>query len=382
MYIINIIKHFTIASLVFFLIPLKNIEAKTINSKTINTSNSKTNIKDSNNLKNSDKTQKSNQILSPKSQNDLVKKFNNSFEIGIGKLNGKAQEIVFDGNKKLSQLDWALRDVKMLSFNFDRRLSDIFNIGLKYSNNIDHGSERGLMYDYDWLGKGYDGNINEHNWTHRSISKLKVQKIQQFKLTSSINIYNDIFFTNIGYNYDNFKWRDYAQSYIYSSYDENTDTSSNFRKNIGSFGGVRAISYKQSFYTPFIGFAVKKSFLEKRLAFDFYANYSPIARSISYDTHHLRDLNLKSKFDKMKYYNYGFNFGGKIYENLYAGIAYDFTYYPLKRGDTYVTKTSNIDSSLNELNINETYISPNSAGIRNKNQSISFNLKYNFTSNY
>ncbi len=370
MYKINIIKHFTIASLVFFLIPLKNIEAKTKNSKTINTSDSKTKIKDSNNIKNSYKTQNSNQILSPESQNDLVKKFHNSFEIGIGKLNGKAQEIVFDGNKKLSQLDWALRDVKMLSFNFDRRLSDIFNIGFKYSNNIDHGSERGLMYDYDWLGKGYDGNINEHNWTDRSISKLKVQKIQQFKLTSSFNIFQDILFANIGYNYDRFKFRDYAQSYIYSDYNTNTNTSSNFRQYQGSLNGVRAISYEQNFYTPFIGFAVKKTFLEKKLAFDFYANYSPVARAIDYDNHHLTGVKYKEKFKQMKYYNYGFNFGGKIYENLYASLAYDFTYYPLKRGDTYIYYNSKI------------YYNPDSAGIRNKSQTLSFNLKYNFTSNY
>lgn len=369
----KIINLFLLISFIFFTTSLKNLEAKEIK-KNLSPKQEKNIIKKPKiDIETSAKiptieAPKENQNLA----NNSIKLFQNSFEIGIGKLNGKAQEIVFDGNKKLSQLDWALRDVKMLSLKFDRRLSEIFNIGFKYSNNIDHGSERGLMYDYDWLGKGYDGNINEHNWTHRSISKLKVQKIQQFKLTSSFNIFQDILFANIGYNYDRFKWRDYAQSYIYSDYNSNTNTSSNFRQNQGSFNGVRAISYEQNFYTPFIGFAVKKTFLEKRLAFDFYANYSPIASAIDYDKHHLRGLDFKSKFKDMKYYNYGFNLGGKIYENLYAGLAYDFTYYPLKRGDTYLT----------DLSTNKTYLSPDSAGIRNKSQTISFNLKYNFTSNF
>jgi len=312
------------------------------------------------------------QTQNPKisANSNLTNQYQNSFEIGIGRLNGKAQEIVYDGSKKLSHLDWALRDVKMLSLKFDRRLSEIFNIGFKYSNNIDHGSERGLMYDYDWLGKGYDGNIDENNWTDRSISKLKVQKIQQFKLTSSFNIFQEIFFANIGYNYDHFRWRDYAQDYIYSDYNPNTDTAFNFRQIKGNFGGKRAISYRQSFYAPFIGLTVKKTLLDKKLDLNFYANYSPIARAIDYDKHHLRGIEFKEKFKQMKYYNYGFNLGGEIYQNLYAGLAYDFSYYPLKRGDTYTYYNSKV------------YFNPDSAGIRNKSQTLSFNLKYNFTSNY
>ena len=371
MHKIYIIKFLIIASFTFSLIPLKNIEAKTNNPKAQNpTKAEKKKSKSSNVVKNPETIANSNQVINPEPQNDLVRKFHDSFEIGIGKLNGKAQEIVYSGNKKISHLDWSLRDVKMLSFKFDSRFSEIFNIGFKYSNNIDHGSERGLMYDYDWLGKGYDGNINENNWTHRSISKLKVQKIQQFKLTSSFNIYKEIFFANLGYNYDSFKWRDYAQNYIYSSYNQNTDTAYNFRQDIGSFGGVRAVSYEQNFFVPFIGFAFKNNFFDKKLAIDFYANYSPIARAIDYDKHHLTGVEYKQKFREMKYYNYGFNLGGKIYENFYAGLGYDFTYYPLKRGDIFMYSNNKI------------YLARDSAGIRNKSQTVSFNLKYNFTSNY
>lgn len=361
---INFFKIIFVTLFILFSVISKNAEAKN------NKKSPSSKINQSNSNKDLDANSSSNSNQNSNSTNNLIKQYQNSFEIGIGRLNGKAQEIVYNGNKKVSHLDWALRDVKMLSLKFDRRLSEIFNIGFKYSNNIDHGSERGLMYNYDWLGKGYDGNIDENNWTHRSISKLKVQKIQQLKLTSSFNIFQEIFFANIGYNYDHFRWRDYSQDYIYSIYNSNTDTTSNFRQNQGNFGGKRGISYRQSFYAPFIGFTVKKTLLDKKLDLNFYANYSPIAKAIDYDKHHLRALEFKEKFKQMQYYNYGFNLGGEIYQNLYAGLAYDFSYYPLKRGDAYMKSEG------------KTYFYPDSAGIRNKSQTLSFNLKYNFTSNY
>ena len=81
--------------------------------------------------------------------------YKHSFIISLDKVNGMADEIVYNGAKKVSHLEWDIKNLKMLSLGFNSQFSDGFGARIKFSNAINNGD--GKMVDYDWIGKNYDG---------------------------------------------------------------------------------------------------------------------------------------------------------------------------------------------------------------------------------
>jgi plasminogen activator len=317
---------------------------------------------------------KKEEIKSTSSNSDNIKIYQHALTVSIDKLNGKADEIVYEGNKKLSHLEWDIKNLKMLSLGFTSKIpdlfegkSDLFETRIKFSNAINGGN--GGMVNYDWIGTNYDGNKNHENWTHRSFSDVKIQKAQQFDIAGSFNLHKEEFRFNFGYKYDRFKWRDYGGSYIYSSLNEDKTESIAFRDKVGNFNGERGITYEQIFKTPYIGFEYQKELFDKEIYANIFGNYSNLVTAEDEDMHHLRNIKFNEYFKNGKYYNWGFNILGKIKEDLYLGAGYEFVYYPENRGYTIVK----------DLDTNESDRYDDSAGIRNKFSKISLNLKYNFT---
>ena len=326
--------------------------------------------------KKSSKISKKSKIIKPQEKNELIAKeatenYKHSLTVSLDRLNGKADEIVYKGAKKISHLEWDIKNLKMLSLGFNSQISDIFEARIKFSNGINNGD--GKMVDYDWYGSGVS---NGANWTHRSISDVKIQKAQQFDIAgsfnipASFNINQDEFRFNFGYKYDHFKWRDYGGSYIYSTLNQNYEPIA-FRDLVGTFDFQRGITYQQTFKTPYIGFEYKKQLFDKKINANIFANYSNIVSAEDEDIHHQRNLKFNEYFTNGKYYNFGANILGKIQENLYLGAGYEFVYYPENRGYTIVKN----------LNTNSSTRYDDSAGIRNKFNKISVNLKYNFATN-
>ena len=299
--------------------------------------------------------------------------YKHSFIISLDKVNGMADEIVYDGAKKMSHLEWDIKNLKMLSLGFNSQFSDGFGARIKFSNAINNGD--GKMVDYDWIGKDpqgndYDGNKNHANWTHRSFSDVKIQKAQQFDIAGSYNLYKDELKFNLGYKYDRFKWRDYCGSYIYSSLDDN-DQIIVFRDQVGNFNGERGITYEQTFNTPYIGLEYQKELFDKEIYGNIFGNYSNLVYAHDTDIHHLTNYKFDEYFKNGKYYNWGANIFGKVKENIYLGVGYEYVYYPENRGYTI----------MQDLDTGESYKYEDSAGIINKFSKISLNLKYNFTTN-
>lgn len=287
--------------------------------------------------------------------------YKHSFIISLDKVNGMADEIVYNGAKKLSHLEWDIKNLKMLSLGFNSQFSDGFGARIKFSNAINNGD--GKMVDYDWIGKNYDGNKNHANWTDRSISDVKIQKAQQFDIAGSYNLYKDEFKFNLGYKNDRFKWRDYGGSYIYSD--------GGFRNDVGNFNGERGITYEQTFETPYIGLEYQKELFDKEIYGNIFGNYSNLVYAHDTDIHHLTNYKFDEYFKNGEYYNWGANIFSKVKENLYLGVGYEYVYYPENRGYTI----------MQDLATGESYKYENSAGIINKFSKISLNLKYNFTTN-
>lgn len=294
--------------------------------------------------------------------------YKHSFIISLDKVNGMGDEIVHDGAKKISHLEWDIKNLKMFSLGFNSQFSNGFGARIKFSTAINNGD--GKMVDYDWIGKNYDGNINHANWNHRSISDVKIQKAQQFDIAGSYNLYKDELKFNLGYKYDRFKWRDYGGSYIYSSLDENYEPIA-FRDQVGNFNFQRNITYEQNFRTPYIGLEYQKELFDKEIYGNIFGNFSNLVYAHDIDIHHQRNLKFDGYFNNGKYYNWGANIFGKVKKNIYLGVGYEYVYYPENRGYKI----------LKDLDTNESYRNDDSAGIINKFSKISLNLKYNFTTN-
>lgn len=296
--------------------------------------------------------------------------YKHSFVISFDKVNGMADEIVYDGAKKLSHLEWDIKNLKMLSLGLDSQFSNGFGARVKFSNAINQGD--GKLVDYDWVGDGYDGNLNHDNWTHRSISNVKIKKAQQFDIAGTYSFYKDELKFNFGYKHDHFKWSDYGGSYIYSVTNPETDEMISFRTDIGTFSNDEVgITYKQTFQTPYIGLEYQKDLFDKKIYANIFGNYSNLVSAEDEDIHHQRNIKFNEYFKNGKYYNLGANIFGKVKENIYLGLGYEFVYYPENRGYT-ITQF---------LDTGEAYRSEDSAGIKNKYSKISLNLKYNFTTN-
>lgn len=295
--------------------------------------------------------------------------FKHSLTISLDKVNGKADEIVYEGGKKLSHLEWDIKNLKMLSLGLDSQFFNGFGARVKFSNAINQGN--GKMVDYDWVGDGYDGNLNHDNWTHRSISNVKIKRAQQFDIAGTYSLYKDELKFNFGYKYDHFKWSDYGGSYIYSDTDEETDEMISFRTYTGTFNNEVGITYEQTFKTPYIGLEYQKELFDKKVYANIFGNYSNLVSAEDEDIHHLRNIKFNEYFKNGKYYNLGTNIFGKIKENIYLGLGYEFVYYPENRGYA-ITQF---------LDTGKAYRSEDSAGIKNKFSKISLNLKYNFTTN-
>lgn len=316
---------------------------------------------------------KKEEIKSIYSNSDNIKIYQHALTVSIDKLNGKADEIVYDGGKKVSHLEWDIKNLKMLSIGFTSKIpnlfegnSDLFETRIKYSNGINGGN--GGMVDYDWIGKNYDGNKNHENWTHRSFSDVKIQKAQQFDIAGSFNLFKEEFRFNFGYKYDRFKWRDYGGRYIYSSLNKEETESIAFRDIEGDSNGERGITYEQIFKTPYIGLEYQKELFDKKIYGNIFGNYSNLVMAEDEDMHHQRNIKFNEYFKNGKYYNWGFNILGEIKEDLYLGAGYEYVYYPENRGYTI----------MKDFNKNKSYRYENSAGIRNEFSKISLNLKYNF----
>ena len=301
-----------------------------------------------------------------KNISNLDKYFYNSLSIGIGKISGLAHEIVYNNGKKISHLEWNFKDVKMLNTNYHRKFNNSYGLNVGYSNSINEGNNKSSMINSDWLlSAPYDdGNKYPELWSHRSFSKITVKQIQKFDINGYSNELDKNLFLKFGYRYEKYKFNDNAYNYIYS---KNT-----FRDTNNSFGGKRGISYQQNFYVPYIGLELNKKFFNDKIIFNIFGNYSPFATAKDIDLHHMTNTKYTGYFDNIKYYNWGANLSTKIYQDLYLGTSFDYTYYALKSGYMIVEEF--------DKNLKYRTADKNSAGISNKNTQYSIFLKYNFNS--
>ncbi|MFM7620269.1 MAG: omptin family outer membrane protease, partial [Alphaproteobacteria bacterium] len=176
--------------------------------------------------------------------------------ITLEKARGFSQENVYVNNKKISELNWKFRNVKMVRLNFGLDIDEFFSINTSYATSLDNSS-KSYMTDYDWMGNpgGDDGNQNHNDWTHYSYSSTTT-KIQEFDIYSLTKFFKH-FGLSLGYREHRFNFNDSLQKINYSctqaSFNNNECTPIAFRNIFQNYNGINAINYYQQFRIPYIG---------------------------------------------------------------------------------------------------------------------------------
>lgn len=151
----------------------------------------------------------------------------------------EANELVYEGKRKVSQLIWKSSTVS--TFTGDVKV-DLDRFFLRATAAVGIGGD-GNMRDYDWFDAGKP-------WTHRSIhpdTRLNHYFAGSIEAGRAILDYDG---TTVslggGAKYTDVKWSAWGGSYVYS------DTG--FRQDRGKFdGGDKGISYRQQWPVPFLG---------------------------------------------------------------------------------------------------------------------------------
>ncbi|WP_246722858.1 omptin family outer membrane protease [Rhizobium ruizarguesonis] len=168
---------------------------------------------------------------------------------GLGLANIKAQEFVYEGDRKLSQLNWESKWMTLFTVGVDAQIDNDWSL----KGSVEVGAiGDGHMVDYDWDSGEHD------DWSDRSIHPLteldhyvagaiQLNRTIYGNETSSIAV-------GAGVQYTDVKWTDYGGSGIYSS-------AGGFRNDPWTNPDwVRGISYQQQIPIGFLSLSGKYNF--------------------------------------------------------------------------------------------------------------------------
>ncbi|MDR0253935.1 MAG: omptin family outer membrane protease [Brucellaceae bacterium] len=284
---------------------------------------------------------------------------NFSFLGGVGYASLRADELVYDGDRKVSQLIWE-SDVPILTaatkviFENDFTLAGNFAAGLTGNS---------YMRDYDWITTPPSG-YSSDAWSHRSVhpdtqlvrywtADLALGRNFQLDETFVVNLHG-------GFKYTNMKWSAYGGSAIYSS-------EGAFRNIIGDLpDGQRGISYEQTYPVTFLGAeAVTKL---DNWSFSVQVRGGLAFRADDEDHHWRRDLRFVEKFKNTPFLSLGTRADYAVSERVSLFFAGNFEQYFHRTGDT----------ELYNMKTGQDAFFPNGAGMKFRSFSVSGGFKYQF----
>ncbi len=275
-----------------------------------------------------------------------------SVQGSAGYLSGTANERVYDGDYKVSELNWDLKDIYMgggvVSVGFAKRV----HLNFGYWGAMSSGN--GQMEDFDWLYEGED-------WSDWSLSDVEVTEGYMW----DANVTVDVFQKNAlnlgvtaGYKNDFWSWKDYGIEHVYSY--------NSFRDDVGDDPYTTGIEYEQEFQIYYTG--VQASYTLSDFKFLMYGTLSPFVTANDKDLHVYRDLEFTEEFSGGTYYGLGAKATYSFKSNVSVSLGIDYQAIPEIIGDTTVT----------DLTTGETEDYPDSAGIENQVMMVSLGLGYGF----
>lgn len=244
---------------------------------------------------------------------------------GIGMANIKAGEYVYDGDHKLSQLDWESKGVKTgtigaeVSIGYAWKLKGRVDVGL--------GGD-GYMEDRDWLSTSYDG------WTDQSLHPdteldryinvlLEAERALVDTGTTRLGVGGGIGYTDV-------KWTARGGSYIYSTY--------TLHDTVGDFAdGEKGITYEQRIPTLFLSANAEQRIGDFTLAGTLRGGAALGYKGI--DDHWMRDLRFTDKMEPAPMLGATVTANYQILPSAALYVGGDFQKIFKTRGDAHVRDT-------------------------------------------
>lgn len=270
-----------------------------------------------------------------------------------GILNGKSHEMVYYDGRKLSELDWKIKNVAILKGDVSWDAYPNLTLNARGWTSLSSGS--GNMDDYDWVSSSQSG------WTdHSSHPDTDVNYANEYDLNFKAWAYVDENYRAgivVGYQENRFSWTAKGGDFNYSN-----------GTNVGSFpAGERACGYSQRFSMPYIGLVGRYRIDD----FEFNAmfKYSDWARAHDNDEHYMRTLTVRDKANDLRYYGASLDAGYFITPNAKVFTELTYSKYGEGKGGTERTDYSTGTSF---------YRDGNATGISNRNYTLTAGLQYQF----
>lgn len=296
---------------------------------------------------------------------------NTQLSLKTGMMDGKSGEYVYDADGsgsgikgyKVSELQWSLNNVWMAGLELRHRFSNRFAIGLDYWVNAGKGD--GYMVDYDWLYIGLD-------WSHRSQHPdTTVHKVNRFDINGDFtlkNFYDDAtsLYALLGYRQDHFDWQARGGTAIYSDM-----VSLGYRDMYLVFADVPAISYKQTYQTPYLGIGVRSSgpVGGKMVHVNLRSRYSQWVKGEGDDIHHMRDLRFVDTGEDGRWLDIALDAHVELSKRLDLHMGISHTAYSEIKGPTVITDLT--DGS-------KTHYPGDAGGLDHRSSLLSLGLNYRF----
>jgi outer membrane protease len=257
--------------------------------------------------------------------------------LGAGLLNGQSQEKVYDRGDKVSQLNWDIKQVPTLHLGMTFHPSTWLTLDARGWTRLSGGNSH--MKDYDWA----DGSSD---WTHFSDhpdTRLKHAWQADVSATVWYLKRDDVALGVLaGYQHTRFDWQSRGGSYIYSKY--------GYRDDRGNFpAGEKAISYQQTYTTPYLGLTGLYSVRDWRLETRF--KYSQWVKARDFDTHHMRATTFAgNNGDKGRMYSISAALSYSFNPQLSVKAGLEHQVYAESRGYTKIHKLNEGERSRTEPN--------------------------------
>ncbi len=269
------------------------------------------------------------EIVTDKSLEVRNKKGGNDFSVHLhtGRLTGEAHEYLYlphEGGRKVSELIWKIDNTFMHGAGFSFKPVSWLAINADGWFNIFKGN--GTMDDYDWRVPGWDWT----DWSHHDKTNVTKGNILDINVEITPFAAGPISFSGLfGFKRDNWQWKAYGGSYIYSDWD---NPEIYFRdSNFSLSDNVLSITYEQTFNMPYIGISVNGDFGD----FDFKARLisSALVNGETVDHHHLRNFTTYTTFSGQSFIAFTITGAYNFTEQLTLQMALNNTKYDTIKTD-------------------------------------------------
>ncbi|ECU9385503.1 TPA: omptin family outer membrane protease [Salmonella enterica subsp. diarizonae serovar 61:l,v:z35] len=271
--------------------------------------------------------------------------------MSVGTLSGQAKERVYDGQRRLSQLDWKFKNAAILKGYIDWDVSPW--VRLAASGWITAGSHGASdMVDRDWTDPG------QGHYTDISTSPTRLNSASLWDVNATLwALHGENYHAGlmVGWRQNDYKWESHGGYYHYDN-----------GQDVGAFPDQKVIGYKLQFKMPYIGLTGGYRYHNVELNTAF--KYSHWVRASDTDEHYLRNITFRDKNRDSDFYSLSADIG--YYITPQAKVFIEGEWMRVTNGKGSDTAYFNDSGAVG--------YSPDASGIESSSYNITAGLRYYF----